>query len=137
MVGSERHVLLAACEDVQTASMLLGRGSYRGVPHLVSGRATESNGNITPHDLHGLSAKALKAGGYSQNPQLAWQNDAARVALSEFPGLIPMLHTRLRPSAFDDLSSPRPKRRLRIRCGSIWKRRARPSTTIGAGGDGP
>ncbi|HRJ44558.1 MAG: caspase family protein [Caldilineaceae bacterium] len=78
MVGSERHVLLAACEDVQTAADAFIEGSYRGAFTWSLGKAiTESNGNITYGDLHGLSAKALKAGGYSQNPQLAC-NDARR-----------------------------------------------------------
>lgn len=71
MVGTERNVLLAACEDVQTAADAFIDGSYRGAFTWSLAKAiTESNGNITYGDLHGLSVKALKAGGYSQNPQL-------------------------------------------------------------------
>ncbi len=71
MVGTESHILLAASEDVQTAADAFIEGSYRGAFTWSLGKAiAESNGNITYGDLHSLSAKALKAGGYSQNPQL-------------------------------------------------------------------
>ena len=71
MVEGERHVLLAACEDVQTAADAFIEGSYRGAFTWSLGKAiAESNGNITYADLHDLSMKALKAGGYAQNPQL-------------------------------------------------------------------
>lgn len=71
-VDSERHVLLAACEDVQTAADAFIEGSYRGAFSWSLGKAiAESNGNLTYGDLHDLSVKALKAGGYTQNPQLA------------------------------------------------------------------
>lgn len=71
MVEGERHVLLAACEDIQTAADAFIDGSYRGAFTWSLGKAiAESNGNITYADLHDLSMKALKAGGYSQNPQL-------------------------------------------------------------------
>ena len=71
MVEGERHVLLAACEDVQTAADAFIEGSYRGAFTWSLGKAiAESNGNITYGDLHSLSIKALKTGGYAQNPQL-------------------------------------------------------------------
>lgn len=71
MVGTERHVLLAACEDVQTAADAFIEGSYRGAFTWSLGKAiAESNGQITYGDLHARSAQALQAGKYSQNPQL-------------------------------------------------------------------
>jgi len=71
MVESERHVLLAACEDVQTAADAFIEGSYRGAFTWSLGKAiAESNGNITYGDLHAQSMSALKTGGYTQNPQL-------------------------------------------------------------------
>lgn len=71
MVGTERHVLLAACEDAQTAADAFIEGSYRGAFTWSLGKAiAESNGQITYGDILALSAKALKVGGYSQNPQL-------------------------------------------------------------------
>ncbi|MFZ1756562.1 MAG: caspase family protein [Caldilineaceae bacterium] len=71
MVEGERHVLLAACEDVQTAADAFIDGSYRGAFTWSLGKAiSEANGNLTYGDLHERSMQALKAGGYSQNPQL-------------------------------------------------------------------
>lgn len=71
MVEGERHVLLAACEDVQTAADAFIEGSYRGAFTWSLGKAiAESNGNLTYGDLHDLSVKALKTSGYAQNPQL-------------------------------------------------------------------
>jgi len=71
LVGSERHVLLAACEDAQTAADAFIEGSYRGAFTWSLGKAiAEANGQISYGDLHSLCMKALKAGGYSQNPQL-------------------------------------------------------------------
>lgn len=76
MVEGERHVLLAACEDIQTAADAFIDGSYRGAFTWSLGKAiAESNGSITYGDLHALSMKALKAGGYSQNPQLVCPED--------------------------------------------------------------
>lgn len=70
-VDGERHVLLAACEDVQTAADAFIEGSYRGAFSWSLGKAiAESNGNVTYGDLHDLSVKALKTGGYTQNSQL-------------------------------------------------------------------
>ncbi len=76
MVGSDPHVLLAACEDVQTAADAFIEGSYRGAFTWSLGKAiAESNGQITYGDLHALSVKALKTGGYSQNPQLVCEDE--------------------------------------------------------------
>jgi hypothetical protein len=69
VVPAERHVLLAACEDRQTAADARVEGTYRGAFTWALGKAIrEANGDLTYDDLIGRAgANLLK---YDQKPQL-------------------------------------------------------------------
>jgi hypothetical protein len=69
VVPAERHVLLAACEDRQTAADARVEGTYRGAFTWALGKAIrEANGDLTYDDLiDRAGANLLK---YDQKPQL-------------------------------------------------------------------
>jgi metacaspase-1 len=68
-VDVERHVLLAACEDRQTAADAHIGGTYRGAFTWGLGQAIrDANGNLTYDAL--IKAAAAKMQAYEQKPQL-------------------------------------------------------------------
>jgi hypothetical protein len=68
-VDTDRHVLLAACQDRQTAADARIAGDWRGAFTWSLGEAIkESNGDLTYDDL--ISRAAAKIQDYEQRPQL-------------------------------------------------------------------
>jgi hypothetical protein len=68
-VDTDRHVLLAACQDRQTAADARIAGDWRGAfTWALSGAIQESNGDLTYDEL--ISRAAAKIQDYEQRPQL-------------------------------------------------------------------
>jgi len=80
VVHSERHVLLAACEDRQTAADAYIEGDYRGAFTWALGQAIkDANGNLTYAKLITRAGTNLR--NYAQKPQLECPSEMRRLKI--------------------------------------------------------